>query len=448
MTLLGRRAVWAAIVLLAGAPLPASGALRQELPPPSTGASPVRGAPMPLEEALRRALASSPQLAQSQASASNASMTRRRAWGSFLPNVSMGTGASIQSQNRFDNATQRVVAGSSDSYNASLNASYPIFQGGRKYAELDRAGHAISEAQARLEDQRFALLFQTRALFVNALRQGELAQVAQSRVRRAEESLETTRRQVQVGSGTRSDTLRARLELANARQQLLQADNTLRAAEFALGAQVGTDGPVEPLRPDDLDPRPLALSEEEITQLAQTVSPQVRAAESGLRVASAGERSARASYLPNLSLSSGYTWANQDRSFSGGNTSWSLRISGSYQLFDGFQRSVSSHQASQSRIVATLASQDARRRVRQEVDAALRTLETQEAAIAIAREAVAVAQEDLRLIRQRYEVQMATVLEVITSQIALEQAEADLVGARYDYVIARAELESIAGREL
>ena len=401
-----------------------------------------------LDQALGLALVHSPQLAQSQASLNSADGTQRRAWGSFLPNVSMGSGASVQSANRFDPNTQRLVTGSSDSYNASLSASYQIFQGGRKFSELDRAAWAVSEARARLEDQRFAVLLQTRSLFINALRQNELVQVAEASVERAEESLDITRARVSVGAATRSDTLRTRLELANARQSLLQARNTMRAARFALGRQVGADGPVVPRRPDNMDPAPLALTEAEILALAESVSPAVQAAQAAAAVARAGVSSARSSYLPSLSVSSGYTWANQDRSFTGGNRSWNFRVSGSYQLFDGFQREENVAQASESRRVATLTESDARRGVRQEVDAALRTLETQAEAIGISADAVLVAEEDLRLVRERYGVQMATILDVITSQVALDQAQANLVSARYDYMVAKAELESIVGREL
>ena len=124
-------------------------------------------------------------------------------------------------------------------------------------------------------------------------------------------------------------------------------------------------------------------------------------------------------------------------------------MSGSYTLFDGFAREQSLGQATESRRVARLTEDDARRSVRQDVDAALRTLETQEQAIAIAVEAQAVALEDLRLNTVRYEAGgTATILDVITSQVALDQAEANLVAARYDYALAKAELESVVGREL
>jgi len=415
---------------------------------PQTATAQEAGDSISLEEALELALVHSPALAQRQAALSNADGTRRRAWGSFLPNVSVGSGASVQSQDRFDPNTQRVVTGSADSYNASLNASYQLFQGGRKFSELDRSDAQMLEAQARLRDQRFVLLLQTRTLFVNALRQSELATVAEARVARAEESLEITRTRVRLGTGTRSDSLRTRLELANARQALLQARNQLRSAQFALGRQVGAAGPALPRPPGDLDPAPLALSEEEIVALAESVSPAVLAAEAAASVAQSAEGNARSSYLPSLSVSSGYTWANQQAALTGGATSWNVRVSGSYQLFDGFQRSANLSQASETRRVARLTEEDARRGVRQDVDAAMRTLETQEQAIAIAREAVVVAEEDLRLVRERYAVQMSTVLDVITSQVALDQAEADLVSARYDYVVAKAELESIVGRTL
>jgi outer membrane protein TolC len=69
-------------------------------------------------------------------------------------------------------------------------------------------------------------------------------------------------------------------------------------------------------------------------------------------------------------------------------------------------------------------------------------------AIDIAGEAVAVADEDLRVTRERYRLSVAIILDVVTSQIASDQARVDLVNARYDYVLARAELEAILGRDL
>lgn len=56
--------------------------------------------------------------------------------------------------------------------------------------------------------------------------------------------------------------------------------------------------------------------------------------------------------------------------------------------------------------------------------------------------------EELRVINERYRVGVATILDVVTSQIALDQAVADLVTVRYDHVVARAEIEGILGRDI
>ena len=98
--------------------------------------------------------------------------------------------------------------------------------------------------------------------------------------------------------------------------------------------------------------------------------------------------------------------------------------------------------------MARIREEDTRLEARQAADGALRALATAVTAIDIAREAVALADEDLRAIRERYRVGVATALDVVTSQVALDQARVNLVGSRYDYVTAKAELEAVLGREL
>ncbi len=401
-----------------------------------------------LDEAIALAVERSPTLAQSEATLVNAEWGRRTAVGSFFPSVSLSSGASVQSQNRFDPNTQTTLQGSEDSYSASLSASYNLFSGGRRFFDLSGTGATLTAARATYEDQRNQIVLQTKSVFFNALRQADLLVVAQARVRRAQESLDMIRRQVQVGSATRSDTLRARLELANAQQAVLQAENADRSARFSLGRQVGLARPVVASPPDDLDPRPLALSEEEILSVAEEASPMVRSARAETEAALFETKSARGALMPSLNLSSGYGWNNDDASLSGGRTSWSLRLSLSYPIFNGLTREATVQRASDAARVARLRETDVRIQARQEADAALQNVLTAEQAIDLAGESVLVAEEDLRIVSERYRVGVATILDLITSQIAVQEAESGLVTARFDYAVARAELIAITGREL
>ncbi len=402
---------------------------------------------MGLDQAIDRALVRSPVMAQQEQAVGNAAASQQQAWGAFLPSLSATSGGSLRSTDRFDPGTDRIVTGSSDSYSAGLSASYTVFAGGRRFANLTEARANTLAAEARREDQRFQVVLQTKSLYFQALRQEDLEAVQVSRLAQAEQNLDMVRRRTQVGRATVSDSLRARLDFVNARQGLLQAETATRAARFALGRQIGLGVPVIPERPESLDPTPIALTDEEVLSLAESASPGVQAAEQGTLASDAAVRSAKTAYLPSFSLSSGYDWANQAPSFSDGTTSWSLALRASIPIFNGFQRETTVDRARFSQTVSRLQEDDARLAARQQADAALQELRTAELAIGIAEEALVVALEDLRVVRQRYDLSAATVLDVIISQAAADQAAADAVTARYDYILARAQLEAVLGRE-
>jgi outer membrane protein len=58
------------------------------------------------------------------------------------------------------------------------------------------------------------------------------------------------------------------------------------------------------------------------------------------------------------------------------------------------------------------------------------------------------AREDLRVQQQRYNAGGSTLLDVLTSQTQLDQARRDLIRARYDQRVAKAQLEALVAREL
>lgn len=403
---------------------------------------------MVMDEAIRRALERSPALAQTEASLSSAEQSKRTAIGAYIPRVSASSSASKSSSTRWNEASQTTIEGSSESYSAGLSGSVSLFDGGARGGALAQARANLLGAEATLEDQRNNVIFQTKNLFFAALRQSDLLAVNERRVGQAEESMEMTRRKTQVGTGTASDTLRARLELANALQAVLRSQNAVRAAQFSLGRQVGLGGAVVPILPESLEPAPLALTETEIFDLAEESSPMVRAAAASADAAEIAVKSSKASYFPTLSMSSGYSWSNDEPTLSNANTSWNLRLSGSYTIFNGFNREASVVRAVNQSRVAQLQEADARLQIRGLVDGALQTVRTAEQAIALAQEALVVAQEDLRVVRERYRVGVATSLDLVISQISLRQADVDVVLARYDFALAKADLEALIGRAL
>jgi outer membrane protein len=68
--------------------------------------------------------------------------------------------------------------------------------------------------------------------------------------------------------------------------------------------------------------------------------------------------------------------------------------------------------------------------------------------VAIQVASVTAALEDVRVQQQRYNIGASTLLDLITSQAALATAEQALIQARFDYRVARAQLEALVGRDL
>ncbi len=153
-------------------------------------------------------------------------------------------------------------------------------------------------------------------------------------------------------------------------------------------------------------------------------------------------------YWPSLSLSANTAW-NASRSndydlFNQRQLSLGLR----WNLFDGFDRELTIALRSATAEVADATAADERRAVAAELTARLAELEAARALIDITLTSVVAATEDIRVQQERYRLGASTIVDVLTSQEALNQAEVDVVVARFDYLRAKASLEALIGRTL
>jgi outer membrane protein TolC len=401
-----------------------------------------------LQEAVEMTLRNSPVMVQRRGQVDISESAERTTIGDFLPSLSFSSGASLASTERFDSNTGVVVSGSSDSYNARLSSSLTLFDAGRRFAARSQAKSQTAQAEANLVEQQFAVTLNAKQAFFDVIRLGENIRVVEANLERAQQTLRAAKQRFAVGSATTSDTLRGQLEVNQARQAVLQVESQRRSAMYSLGALVGLDGPVAADSTTPTAATPLTMSDEELVQLAITASPAVRTAELVVDANDAATRVAHAQWWPTLSASGGLTWSNQTASFSGGRNSWNTGLSLSYPLFNGFAREDANERAGVNLRVSQAQFDDARRQARANAQRAIDAVRLAEQQITLSQEAVAVAEEDLRVQQVRYELNASTILDQIASRAALVQSELNLISARYDYLIARAELEALIGREI
>ena len=406
-----------------------------------------------LPDAIRLAERTQPSMVQAQAGVRTAAAQRRNAWGAFLPSLTAGSSASeffSEGAARVDPVTGQLTSGNNTnrSVSTSLSASVDLFTGFRRGAELQAAKAGQVQADASLVDTRFQQALATTNVFFDALSAAQLVGVREASVRRAEEQLKVSVSKLHAGSATRSDSLRSLVTLGSARLDLIQSQTDLATAEANLAHQVGDVGRVS-AADDSSFHRLLAPVDTVGLRLeAESRSPRIQNAVATASVARANVRASRSAYWPSLTLGANTGWnasRNNDYAFLN-QRQVSLQLS--WQVFNRFDRELAIAQREAGYDVAQATAEDERRAVQAELTARLAELDAARSKIDITITSVSAATEDLRVQQERYRLGASTIVDVLTSQEALNQAEVDVVNARFDYLRAKAQLDALIGRTL
>jgi outer membrane protein len=406
-----------------------------------------------LDEAIRLAERVQPDVIRASTAVRTAGAQRRNAWGAFLPNLTASSSASdffSEGESRVDPVTGLVTRGNSTnrSISTSLSASIDLFTGFRRGAELRAARANESAADASLIDARFQQSLATTNQFLDALAAAQLLRVREASVRRAEEQLKVSVAKLRAGSATRSDSLRSLVTLGNTQLDLITTQTDLATAEANLARLIGESGRVHAADDSAFYGVVPALDTQAIRLEAESKSPRVQSAVSSASAARADVRASRSGYWPTLALSANTGWngnrANDYTLLNQRQISLALR----WSLFDRFDRELNIVQREADLDVAEATAADAKRGVEAELQKWLAQLDAAKTRIQITQTSVAAATEDLRVQQERYRVGASTIVDVLTSQEALNQAEVDVVNARFDYLRAKAQLEALIGRKL
>ncbi len=414
--------------------------------------------PVTLQEAVSLAMKNAPAAIQARGLERNAGAARRQAIGAYVPNVNLSAGTGHTQGTTINNFNGQLTAlsGNPWSYNNGASLQVELFDGGRRWSEIRRNRATADVADVSAISARFDASLQVKQQYYAALAARESAAAAKAQLEQAEQQLLASSARVAAGVATKSDSLRSAIQVGNARLAVLTAENDLRVANAALTRVAGSATPITASPSDTLDTQVEMPSEEELAALTED-GPAVRLAEANVAVASAAKRSQRSTYLPTLSMSYNYSFSNNSRGFAGSNmllvfgdnaSRQTLNFNVQYQLFNGFTREANSVALDVSLTNAEAQLRDARLAAKQNLTSFLRTLQNAQARAEVQLQAIAAAEEDLRVQQQRYALGASTLLDLLTSQTQLNVARQALIQARFDARVARAQLSSLLGREL
>ena len=321
-------------------------------------------------------------------------------------------------------------------------ASVPLYTSGRITNGINAGTAMLNASEADKDSVMLNLKMQVAEAYVSVLRAMRGLEVTKSYVA----SLEAHERDVfslyNQGIVARNDRLASQVSLADARQQMLQIQNQIDLAKASfnrlLQRPLGQETELEELTLENIDEALPALIEKALTQRSELTAFSKK--NQALRNQATG---VRAEDMPQIALTGGYGYQQNDYLVEEGQ--WSVTLGLQWNLFDG---GVSNHKANAISRQANALQQHyndfASVISLQTRKAWLDTQETQKR-IHVTSKAVAQAEENLKVSRNRYNSGLTTNTEVLNAMTLRIKSQYNNANAHYDRLLAILQLKRAIG---
>lgn len=435
----GCRAAWIVVIALLSFSGPGGRADAQSVPR--------RDGPITLDQAVDLALAHSQRVGIAAADARVMESMKREALAPFWPQISangyvtdQSMAPSVYTSAGGTMARNYQVFDAGRQRDANVTAMYSLFSGGRDWYAYQAAARRAEASREMLRGSEVDVAMQARLDYVAALREAENVRVAEDLLRVVEERLRIGRQSLEAGRIPRYYVLRDEAELANVLQMQAMARSRAEQALYALKTTLGLDLSSTVTLADRLEFSPVRASVEQGVRQAGERHPEVLAAVKQRQAAEAEVRAALGNYFPQVSLSSMYDWAGmKQRGMPAENAEgYSVGVVVTLPVFDGFMRENAVKTARARLERAVQAEALVRQQIARDVNQAALMLAAAEQSVEASRKGLEQAEEDYRVVRERFESGRGIQLEILDAQAALTRARFNAVNALADYASARA----------
>jgi outer membrane protein TolC len=330
---------------------------------------------------------------------------------------------------------------------ADARVSLPVFSGGALAANIASAAATRDSRDRAATATVAAIKLGVAEAYVGALRAQSALDVARSTtasLRAHARDVEDMRRS---GAVPTNDALAAAVSLADVEQRELQADRGLVIARARYNRAVGRalDAPValEPIAPA-FAVVPTTATLAELVANARANRAELASLDSSASAWTARAEAARANRRPQLTFSGGYT--HLDNEVLNRRDYWSVALGVRWSPFDAGRTRETTTALLRQADAATAERKDRALAIELEVTTAWHLRDAARARIDVAASAVAQADENLRVVRDRYRNGEGTNTEALQAEALRTLSLGNLDSARYDAILAELELAHAAGR--
>ena len=400
-----------------------------------------------LDETIQRALLTNPnvKIAEYNRKAAKADYSAAKSARGISISVNHQTTRGGAADDMFSGGIN-IGKGIGNSHSNSITASLPLFTGGELQGQIGQA-KANYRSMLSAEEQAYIEMKETATNgYFTMLDAGNMKTLCQESVDRLQAHLDNVIAQYNVGIVARADVLRSEVELANAKQDLISAENGYDVAEATLNNIIGTPLSTTLVLKDTLQYVPYDNDMAYCLAYSEEHRPELKQAEYGVDAAEAALVTARSGHMPKISATAGNYWGGDGSNWPGDDDeNWAVGVTASMNIFDSGVTWSKIHAAQENLAKA----KETQRQVKDAVELEVRTdylgMREAEKRISTTQVAVAQAEEDYHIAVVRYQAGVGTNIDVMDAQVALTEAKTNYVKALYDYNTSKAALNTSMG---
>jgi outer membrane protein len=412
-------------------------------------AAPARPSGLPLrltlKQAVQLALKQNPQVVVARLLALESGRQREIARAALLPQASLA-GATALEQYNFQSVErsakpkpagpfQWIEAGPAFSQSV---LDLPLI---RNY-QIGREGVQESRAQERVtrEDITASVVLQYHLV----LRAIAIRDAAKARVALAERLSNLATNQQNTGVGLSIDATRAKVELQNERQTLIDAETQVHTTLYLLADLLDLPPNNDVEAADTLEFYELPTYDATATiAKALTTRPEMRSIESQQNIAALSRKSASEQRLPQLEFSG--HWYYQGEHFSDAIPAYSYLLGLEIPVFTGGRIRAEVAQADLQQKEVEERKKALEARIVREVKSAIEELESARSAVEVANLGLQLSNEEIAQAQRRFAAGITTNVEVVQAQDALARANTNQIEALFRFNQSRANLARAVG---
>ena len=333
----------------------------------------------------------------------------------------------------------------------TLNLTQPIFAWGRYHYGYQAAKLNYQAVEQDVNAAYNQLRLDVSEAFYSALIAQEFVRVARQSVSLVEKQLDIAETSLKAGAATDFDVLRAKVQLSNAKSQLVRAENAAITAKDAyktvlnipLAEDVSVKGSLDIPKKQQMP----SLNLDTLIEQALKNRPEVHRTQLSENAARKQIDVAKTRRLPDLGFFTNYQISQNER-LTQMNRIWSLGFQINIPIFDGFATRAAVQQSESVLKQVQLGGTQVKTGVEFEVRNAYLSLIGAQTRIEVQRESVAQAQESVRIANLQFQNGIITTVALTDTQLALAQAEVNRLQAYHDYIVGLARLEKAIGQTL